>query len=312
MLSLRWTGPGSTTASAARSLHVLAIGVGRYRDGLLRLAYPAKDARDFAAVLKEQQGKLYQSVEVQLLTDEGAGRAALLSALARLRGRATERDVTALFFAGHGINQADSGRYFFLPHDADPRAPETLRAGHEIQDALAELKGRVLLFIDSCHAGNFVNLGARWARGDISHLASEMASTEGGIVVYTASTRRQLSRESTRWGNGAFTRAVVEGLRGKADYKQAGMITVSMLETYVHDRVRELTQDEQTPTTAKPSTVPDFPVAQVPVRRPLHKRWWFWSTIGLATAAAAVGVTLGVLTRDPDASGLPAYYPFGQ
>ncbi|MFO0580009.1 MAG: caspase family protein [Polyangia bacterium] len=312
VLHLRWAGPGATTASGPRSLHVLAIGVGRYRDELLRLDYPAKDARDFAATLKEQQGKLYQSVEVQLLTDEGAARAAILAALARLRERATERDVTALFFAGHGINQADSGRYYFLPHDADPRATETLLAGHEIQAALAEIKGRVLLFIDSCHAGSFVHLGTRWARGDVTHLASEMASTEGGIVVYTASARRQLSRESARWGNGAFTRAVVEGLRGRADYKQAGTITVSMLETYVHDRVRELTNNEQTPTTAKPSTVPDFPVAQVAVQQPLHKRWWFWSTLGLVAAGAVVGVTLGVLARDPDASGLPAYYPFGQ
>jgi hypothetical protein len=36
-----------------------------------------------------------------------------------------------------------------------------------------------------------------------------------------------------------------------------------MLDLYVSNRVKELTHGEQTPTTAKPQTVPDFPVALV-------------------------------------------------
>jgi len=61
----------------------------------------------------------------------------------------------------------------------------------------------------------------------------------------------------------AFTRAVVEGLSGRADLKKSGRVTVDMLEFYVSDRVKELTQGKQTPTTAKPSTMPDFPLAIV-------------------------------------------------
>jgi uncharacterized caspase-like protein len=63
------------------------------------------------------------------------------------------------------------------------------------------------------------------------------------------------------WGNGAFTKALVEGIRGKADFKSTGRITVNMLDLYVSERVKELTQGQQTPTTAKPPNVSDFPVA---------------------------------------------------
>jgi hypothetical protein len=51
--------------------------------------------------------------------------------------------------------------------------------------------------------------------------------------------------------------------RGKADYSASGRITVNMLDLYVSERVKELTQGEQNPTTVKPPNVPDFPVVLV-------------------------------------------------
>jgi len=63
--------------------------------------------------------------------------------------------------------------------------------------------------------------------------------------------------------NGAFTKAVVEGLGGGADYDKSGRgrITLNMLDLYISERVKELTKGQQTPTTAKPQTIPDFPIA---------------------------------------------------
>ena len=87
---------------------------------------------------------------------------------------------------------------------------------------------------------------------------------DSGVVVYAASTGGQVSRETERWGNGAFTKALVEGLRGKADYSRTGMITVSSLEL-LHQLPRQRADPGRTdPTTAKPSTVPDFLIARVP------------------------------------------------
>ena len=62
-------------------------------------------------------------------------------------------------------------------------------------------------------------------------------------------------------GNGAFTKALLEGLEGEADYTKDGAITVNELELYIAERVKVLTGGEQTPTMSKPQTIPDFPLA---------------------------------------------------
>lgn len=62
-------------------------------------------------------------------------------------------------------------------------------------------------------------------------------------------------------GNGAFTKALVERLRGQADYTEDGAISVNKLELFIAERVKALTAGEQTPTMSKPQTIPDFPLA---------------------------------------------------
>jgi len=79
--------------------------------------------------------------------------------------------------------------------------------------------------------------------------------------VFAASTGKQVAEERDEWGNGAFTKALVEGLNGSADYKHTGKITVNMLDLYISERVKELTHGQQTPSTTKPETISDFPVA---------------------------------------------------
>jgi hypothetical protein len=40
---------------------------------------------------------------------------------------------------------------------------------------------------------------------------NELSSTENGITTYASSTGREVSQEDDSWGNGAFTKALVEG-----------------------------------------------------------------------------------------------------
>jgi len=53
----------------------------------------------------------------------------------------------------------------------------------------------------------------------------------------------------------------VEGIGAKADYMEKGRITINTLDLYISERVKELTKGKQTPATAKPQTIPDFPLA---------------------------------------------------
>jgi uncharacterized caspase-like protein len=102
-------------------------------------------------------------------------------------------------------------------------------------------------------------MGARAVATDITGVMNELASAENGAVVFASSTGRQYSFENPAWGNGAFTKAAVEGINGRADYVGKGKITINMLDLYISERVKELTKGKQTPATPKPHTIPDFP-----------------------------------------------------
>jgi hypothetical protein len=243
-------------------LVVLAVGVGQYaHPDIGRLAFAAKDARDFAAAMQRQQGRLYSQVEVRLLTDAQATRDEVVDGLEWLQRQVTQHDVGMLFFAGHGINDPAQG-YTFLPANADPERLKRTGVGMaDVRSTLASLAGKALFFLDTCHAGNVLGAGRRELPRDLNGVINELAGTENGVVVFSSSTGRQFSYENPAWRNGAFTLALVEGLNGAAAAPDGNRITHKTLDYYVSDRVKHLTDGRQTPVTQAPGGVPDFPVA---------------------------------------------------
>jgi len=241
------------------TLYALVIGVGRYDDKGLTLEFPAKDAADFAAALKQQQGGLYKTVITKVLTDGDATKRNILEGLEWLERETTSNDLAVVFLAGHGVNDKN-GLYYFLPVNAKvDRLRRTGLAFSDIKNTVAPLPGKTLLFADTCHAGNI--LGRRRGAVDINAMVNELTNAENGAVVFASSTGKQDSIEDPAWGNGAFTKALVEGLNGKAAYGGSKKITINMLDLYLSERVKELTKGQQTPTTTKPLTIHDFPVA---------------------------------------------------
>lgn len=258
---LRLRARGAAAKLALPTLWVLSIGVSDYARPELRLRYPAKDAQDLAALLGKQKGSLYGAVEARVLTDRAASKAGVLEALDWLQHRAGPADTTVLMLAGHGINDPATGEYYFLPADAElGNALRSMVPASTLQQVLAALPGRVVLLLDTCHAGGV--MPGRRLRGLPEHgrAVEELASVEAGVAVMTAATGAQASAEDVAWQNGAFTKAVLEGLSGKADFRRSGRVTLAMLELYVSERVRELTDGAQTPATARPGTIPDFPL----------------------------------------------------
>lgn len=95
-------------------------------------------------------------------------------------------------------------------------------------------------------------------------LLNSFAYGQGGLVVFSAAQGRELSQERPEWGHGAFTKALLEGLAGKADANRNGEITIAELDSYLTDRVRELTAGAQTPILTKPPGTPIFTFVRVP------------------------------------------------
>jgi uncharacterized caspase-like protein len=236
---------------------VVAVGVSEYARSDYNLRLPAKDAADFLDLMKSQAGTLYSGVEGRLLVNGEATRAKVLEAMNWLRAVVGEQDTGMLFIAGHGVNDA-IGQYHFLPYDADVARPSrTAVPETAIRQALASLKGRAVLFVDTCFAGNVMGSGAA-ASNEISRLANTLSSAENGVIVFSASTGRQESLENPAWGNGAFTKALIEGIRGGADFRREGVVTHQGLSYFLGQEVRNITRGRQTPVTAVPLGVTDF------------------------------------------------------
>jgi hypothetical protein len=242
-------------------LYILAIGVSKYKDKDLQLRFASKDATDFVEIMKLQKGLLFEDVIVKLLVDEQATKDNILDGLDWLERQTTSKDVAILFLAGHGLNDR-ANNFYFLPVDVDiEHLKRTGVAFSDIKNTVSAISGKSIVFVDACHSGNV--FGGKRAVVDMTSIVNELTSAESGVVVFASSTGKQFSFEDPAWGNGAFTKALIEGLKGKADLLGKGKITINMLQAYISERVKELTKGKQTPTVVKPQSVPDFPIAVI-------------------------------------------------
>jgi WD40 repeat protein len=264
VVRLKWRGRVVTEAELIKpTLYVLAVGVSRYAHPQVKqLQFAHADARDFAAAWLKQKGGLYRDVVTHVLTDEQATKDAVLDGFEWILKQTTSRDVAVIFLAGHGEND-NYGSYFFCPYNIDP--DKTLRTGiaDEIKKTIRDVAGKVLVFLDTCRAGNALGDGTRRSgTPDLIGLINELSSAENGAMVFSAATGRQASLERREWGHGAFTLAAIEGLKGKADFTGKGKITLRSLDFYIAERVKELTGGKQAPVSPPvPKPLQDLPIA---------------------------------------------------
>jgi len=192
-------------------LFVLSIGLSKYKNQAWNtIQYSDDDAVAFAEAFSKQQGQQYESIEKRVLTDEGATVTNLKFASRWLKDTATESDVAVVFIAGHGIEQG--GDYYFLCHDTNETdLANTALPWTDFVNVLREVRAkRVLLFVDTCHAG-FVT---GWRTTD---QLIDRPNRKAGVLVFAASRGEEASIERQDWEHGAFTKVLLEAMEGKAD-----------------------------------------------------------------------------------------------
>jgi hypothetical protein len=264
-VKLTWAGApaGSADGLPKPNLYALIVGVSDYAAQNLNLGYAAKDAGNFASALQAQIGGLYGAVETRLITDADVTRLSVLDGLEWLDKQMTSRDVGIVFIAGRGIAD-EKQNYWFLPADANAeRLRATAVSQHDIKRTLQGLPGKPLFFLDTCHAATASE--PRRGTVDVNSLVNELSSAENGVIAFASSTGREAATECDDWNNAAFTKAIVEGVvDGRADPLRKGAITLSELDAYVANRVKQLTGGAQHAVMTRPPTVPDFAIARVP------------------------------------------------
>lgn len=274
----------ASNASAALKfkprLYLLAVGVSQYQHTeIIKLTTPARDAVDFAAAWRAQKGKLYREVEVKVLTDEKATRDNVIDGMEWLQKQVTQHDVGMVFLSGYGVFDPSAG-YSYLPVNATPdNLRHTSVAMDEFKATLSTLPSKVMLFLDACPGDG---LGGR-TRG--SNAMAGMFNPKGDnvLVVFSSRTNRQRCNWESSSGNGAFSQAVIEGLKGGADYSRKGSITVKELDLFVSDRVKALTNGEQSTVTQFPGGCQTFRWRSCELMR-----WALWTNLGTSIAVSVV------------------------
>ena len=244
-------------------VYVLSIGISNYPSPELpELKFADEDARAIGESFQKQQGKLYGKAFVRTLTEGQATATAIAAGLNWLK-LASQKDLAVIFLAGHAV-QDPRGNYYFIPQTGDlSNVATTGIRWTEFQSVLDNLPSKVLLLADTCHGGSITGKTER-ARGapsrDLTKAIRATLSAGSGVVVMTASTEFEESFENDRWKHGAFTKALLDGLSGQADYDGDHSVYIRELDHFVTKRVQKLTEGRQHPTTEVPRSMPNFPI----------------------------------------------------
>jgi hypothetical protein len=148
----------------AGRLHALLVGIDAYPAPIPALTGCVNDVVEFAEVLRERVGE--DALELAVLTDGQATRAAVTTHLQEHLGRAGADDVALFYYSGHGSQQATPEELWSIEPDhrnetlvcVDSRSPGSWDLADKelaaLLDGISASGCHTLVVLDCCHSGD--------------------------------------------------------------------------------------------------------------------------------------------------------------
>jgi len=248
-------GGGNADLSYQPVLWGLGIGVSQYSSSIMDLKYAAADVISMARFFESQSGRLFSEVNFKVLTDQAVTRDKIIESMGSHLGQAGPDDVVFIFIAGHGIKHRQTGSYYFVPSDADNESivSRGLRMSdfEEAVNILAKNVNKLIIAMDTCHSGA-LEIGLRSAMS-AENLAETLRESSGLYILSaakggeTSMEGEQYKLDDTSAGHGAFTYALITGMKGEANFDNDSVISLNELFQYVSRTVPRLTNGRQHP-----------------------------------------------------------------
>jgi hypothetical protein len=227
--------------AAPPALHLLTVGINKYRNAKLNLDYAEVDARSIKDFFTAQ-GKSFPfaKAEVTHLADQQATKQGIQALFAQVR-KVPAQDLVVLYLAGHGVGLGDE--WYFVPHDVDNPDTDQIRSqglsSRELKQEMEAIPAnRVFVVIDACHSG-----GAVSPLKDFQGMkALRMLARDSGVHVLSATDKNQFAVELSQLGHGVFTYSLLKGLSGEADTGKDGTVSVGEAMAFVERMVPILSQ----------------------------------------------------------------------
>lgn len=232
---------GATTEERPR-MHVLAIGVDKYRMADYQLKYAVNDTLKFAKALEIVGSTLFAMVKTTTLTDEQVTGSAIGAAFDRIGADAKTGDVFVLYLAGHG--KSIEGKYYYYPQTLDFKAGQSVEKhgiGQDKWQAWLAKVGHVqksVLLLDTCYA----SAASVLVRGDDSARQTAMDQLKHATGHNLIAASRQAAFEGYK-GHGVLTYALLEALHKKDASGADDTVRVGALADHVNGRVPKITQE---------------------------------------------------------------------
>jgi hypothetical protein len=196
------------------TLHILTIGINKYRDAHFDLDYGVPDARAILRQLSQSTAGIFRRIVSYELLDQAATRSRIVETFTAFRSM-PPGDVLVVYVASHGEIVGDE--WYMLPHDTSfASLDDVARTGigaTALRDMLSRAGAqRVLMLIDSCKSGGSIETLA----GAMDRRQLRLLGREAGVAILAAARKDELAAELPTLGHGAFTYVVLQALAGKA------------------------------------------------------------------------------------------------
>ena len=227
----------------------LLIGVSKYQDkgAFIPLRFVNEDVKMFRNILETKY-----EFKVDVLT-ENTNKKNIIEKLNYLYENAVEGDRIIFYFSGHGTSIGELG--FLVPTDGMSDNKYKTCIGFKYinewtEKMFTEKKIKHLLIIlDACHSG--LGVLSKSSRSSPIEVIAKYPSAH----MMTAGLLEQEAYIESNKKNSVFTRYLVNGLNGSADYTKDKVISLTELLVYVQDGVSMYVKDrfdkEQTPMMGK-------------------------------------------------------------
>ena len=257
--------------------YALIIGVGDSAYSNWSLSVTVKDAQVLRSILADANLCAYPNDDhhIHLLHDAEATRNAILDGLTWLKAQVTAdpEATVVIYYSGHGWFDQSTDQYHLIPHDVEPfDIPGSALSAQAFTNALRQISARrLLVFVDSCHAGGMatakdkpvMKLPSGFAQTALPKSLVDVLKQGEGRAIFTSSRGQQLSWICPDGAMSIYTYHLIEALQGAGNQPGDTVVRVSNLMNYlgrtVPESARKLYQVEQIP--FFDTATEDFPVA---------------------------------------------------
>lgn len=215
------------------------VGVSNYPDTFGRLKYTSKEAREFAAELKDKLS--FPADRTTLLADGGTPEESptsehILSSLDAILSdkRLDKANLFVFYFSGHGVGTPRGD--FLLPSDVSKDRFEI--DGVPVQKVISRIVGaglkNVLFIADACRSGTENNFGRQLIE----------LCRQANIAVILGCAPGKRSYEYPELKQGAFTHFLIEGLNDAGLRDESGSLWASKVGQQVQKKVHDYTEPD--------------------------------------------------------------------